>query len=108
MCDRAMRDRPCRPTQIYSGTHQITSAGLGAVECAVGAVEEVFRRLDAGFREIGDADAHGEAKRLTLSNVERVRLDLVAQPLGKGDRARLTRLRNGNDELIAAISRDRV
>ena len=43
-----------------SHTHQITSAGLGAVECAVRAIQEILSSLDFRLGEIGDANAHRE------------------------------------------------
>jgi len=81
---------------------QITSAGLGTVECSVGAVEQIFGRLHLWLGEIGDADAHREAERIALSDVERVRLDLVAESLRERDRARFTRL--GNVRLLPSFS----
>src|SRR6202158_2732914 len=90
------------------GTHQITSAGLGAVECAVRAIEQVFGCLDSRDGEIGDSDADCEAQRLALADVERVRLDLVAQSLGERNRAGFARLGNRDHKLVTAVTRNRV
>src|SRR5450759_148388 len=99
-------DRLIRADRSYSDTHQITSAGLGTVERAVRAVEQICRRLDLGLGEIGYADAHGEAERIALPDVELVRLDLVAESLRKRNRAGLARLGNGDHELVAAVAGD--
>src|SRR5450759_828464 len=99
-------DRLIRADRSYSDTHQITSGGLGTVERAVRAVEQIFRRLDLGLGEIGDADAHREAERIALSDVELVRLDPVAESLRKRNRAGLARLGHGDHELVAAVAGD--
>src|SRR5215208_2850225 len=87
---------------------QITSAGFGAVERAIGALEEILRRLDFGLGKIRNSDAYRQPQRITLADVERMCLDLVAQPLGERDGAHFTRLGDGNDEFVATIARNGV
>src|ERR1700687_344745 len=104
---RAIDVRTAKLTGVL-GTHQITPASLRAVECPVGTIEKVFRGLDSRDRKIGDPDANREAQRLALADVERVRLDLVAQPLRKRDGAGLARLGYRDHKLVATVTSDRV
>src|ERR1700694_1228978 len=92
----------------FSDTHQITPAGLRAVECAISAIQKVFSGLDLGLGEISYSNAHREAKRTVLPDFERMRLDLVSQSLRESDGARFARLGNGDHELVAAVAGDRV
>src|SRR5437868_8107866 len=83
---------------------QIPPARLCPVQCPIGAVEQIFRRLDFRLGEIGDADAHGELERFTLADVEGMRLDPVAQSLSERDRAGFAGFGNGDDELVATVT----
>src|SRR5205085_12690443 len=45
---------------------------------------------------------------ITFSDIERLRLDFVAKALRERNCASLTSFRNGDDEFVAAITRDRI
>src|SRR5438477_3394706 len=99
---------PLPASRFPLNADQIPPARLCPVQCPIGAVEQIFRRLDFRLGEIGDADAHGELERFTLADVEGMRLDPVAQSLSERDRAGFAGFGNGDDELVATVTGYRI
>src|ERR1051325_10657114 len=96
------------PSVINSHADQVSSTRFRAVQRLIGTIEQIFSGLHFRLGEVSDTDTHRESQWRALADVEGVRLNLVAEPLGECNRAGLAGFRNRNHELVTTVTRHRI